>query len=120
MPPITYHRRPLIPTTDTNKRIQEDDNDKPGNMITLYSSNKNGTTQEQHVTMHHLSSDEQLTILKVDQDQNNKTDDKDPGDEDNDVNLDTTANQKSAYIVLHKLPNGEALNLENLETYSSS
>ena len=118
MPPITYHRRPLIPTTDTNKRIQEDD-EKPGNMITLYSSNKNGTTQEQHVTMHHLSSDEQLTILKVDQDQNNKTDEKEPGDDDNDVNLDTTANQKSEYIVLHKLPNGEALNLENLETYSS-
>ena len=28
-------------------------------------------------------------------------------------------NSKSDYIVLHKLPNGEALNLENLETYSS-
>ena len=33
-------------------------------MITL--STKNGT-QHQHVTMHHLSDDEHLTILKVDE-----------------------------------------------------
>ena len=119
MPPITYHRRPMIPTTTDNQRIQIDSDKKPGNMITLYSSNKNGTTQEQHVTMHHLSSDEQLTILKVDQDQNNQTDKKDSDDEDNNVNLEKSGHQKSEYIVLHKLPNGEALNLENLETYSS-
>ena len=61
-----------------------------------------------NVTMHHLSSDEQLTILKVDQDQDQTS---------NETSLKLSNNTE--YIVLHKLPNGEALNLENLETYAS-
>ena len=81
-------------------------------MITL--STKNGT-QHQHVTMHHLSDDEHLTILKVDEEtdsNHNNSSTNHQHDQDQEV-------AKSDYIVLHKLPNGEALNLENLETYSS-
>lgn len=92
-------KRPSRPTTMKKP---------PTQMITL--STKNGT-QQQHVTMHHLSSDEQLTILKVD----------DEEDTNNTQPLTINDNDVSdeKYIVLHKLPNGEALNLENLETYSS-
>ena len=79
-------------------------------MITL--STKNGT-QHQHVTMHHLSDDEHLTILKVDEETDaNHTSSSQEQNEDSET-------AKSDYIVLHKLPNGEALNLENLETYAS-
>ena len=81
---------------------------KKPQMITL--SNKNGT-KNQHVTMHHLSHDEHLTILKVDEETNHTHSNEEPSD-DQEVS-------KSDYIVLHKLPNGEALNLENLETYAS-
>ena len=103
-------------------------------MITL--STKNGT-QHQHVTMHHLSEDEQLTILKVDEEDTEVDNASKENVNDNNVKGDvdvtnfTDGNKKngnankhsnaskSDYIVLHKLPNGEALNLENLETYSS-
>ena len=95
-------------------------------MITL--STNNGT-QKQQVTMHHLSEDEQLTILKVDEEDpdsvasNTGIDNGDNSKENidiNDIANDKHSNaSKSDYIVLHKLPNGEALNLENLETYSS-
>ncbi len=101
--------------------------------ITVTSASQNGTMHHKDVTMHHLSSDEQLTILKVDEHHDNQTnveenslDDQDSiADHDNEDKDDNATNgvegdpEKSHYLVLHKLHNGDALNLENLQTYSS-
>ena len=106
--------RPAIPYTTSKIKPPislMSNKDKP-QMITLSSNNG---TQHQHVTMHHLSSDEQLTILKVDEETDMNGTDGNPLLDD----IKKTDDNKTDYIVLHKLPNGEALNLENLETYSS-
>ena len=57
-----------------------------------------------------MLSDDQLTIVKFGSDiPDNKSSD------DQDAIVDE---KKHDYIILHKLPNGEALNLENLQTYN--
>ncbi|TRY75617.1 hypothetical protein TCAL_07503 [Tigriopus californicus] len=62
-------------------------------------------------------SDDQLTIVKI------GTEDELNRSNNNSIDLDTDNqenNTKIDYIVFHKLPNGEALNLENLKTYNMS
>ena len=130
--------------------------------ITLNSSLtdiKNTTSNEQQVTMHHLSSDGELTILKVGpKEDNNKNEknDHDKNSDDNNVNesdfneieteddhrIDEDDDEeiendtllqmdfddslynpdskadKTKYIVLQKLPNGGAIDLENMQTYT--
>ena len=60
----------------------------------------------------HMLSDDQLTIVKFGPE---SEDEEGNHQEAQDYNEDE---QKQEYIVLHKLPNGEALNLENLQTYN--
>eukprot|EP00095_Tigriopus_kingsejongensis_P003776 maker-scaffold155_size301336-snap-gene-0.7 protein:Tk03776 transcript:maker-scaffold155_size301336-snap-gene-0.7-mRNA-1 annotation:"hypothetical protein AaeL_AAEL004058" len=63
-----------------------------------------------------LMSDDQLTIVKI------GTEDELHRSNNNSVDLDTQGKENNTtkidYIVFHKLPNGEALNLENLRTYN--
>ena len=122
----------------------------------------NDSLIQRKVTMHHLSSDEQLTILKVDQNEDantsptkndtestisnttvasrfegnfestpildnvsssvdtnvGKTNEEGKNNMSNYSNLKKDHEKKVDYIVLHKLPNGEALDLENMKTYT--
>jgi len=128
------------------------------------SSSDNKTNLEQQVTMHHLSSDGELTILKVgpkeDSNKNEINDDdkiisdenfvnesnineietEDDGKDDNNDNKDDDVGNagetisssdfsdsldspdpkadQTKYIVLQKLPNGGAIDLENMQTYT--
>ena len=65
----------------------------------------------------HLLADDQLTILKIgpDNKMENTTFDDDKQEEEEDAK---DPSKKVDYIILHKLPNGEALDLENLQTYT--
>ena len=73
--------------------------------------------------MHHLSSDEQLTILKVGPSPELNTSLEDNGSNSletpkNSTEIMNATETKVDYIVLHKLPNGEALDLEHMQTYT--
>ena len=126
---------------------------------TLDNKNSTATGHEQQVTMHHLSSDGELTILKVGpkEDTNkNEIGDNDKILDENDVNesiineietegdgigdndtdikddIENVSNSdfsdsldspdpkadQTKYIVLQKLPNGGAIDLENMQTYT--
>lgn len=87
----------VIETNDIKTNITED-NEKPANQSIKTD----------------ILSDDQLTIFKVGPDNDivrvrNDT-------KDNDTDTDTETDYK--LVILHKLPNGNALNLENLKTYN--
>ena len=152
----------FLDPSSSSTSSSSNNNSSAMNVTTVDGKNNTGHEQQQ-VTMHHLSSDGELTILKVgpkedgvDRDKNNTDgDDGDDGDDDDDVNesdtneIETEINHRidedddiddddsvqhsefsdsldspdpkadgTKYIVLQKLPNGGAIDLENMQTYT--
>jgi hypothetical protein len=99
----------VLPATERIDKLKEEDIIMVGNP---YTENINTTTTTTTMKTDILS-DSQLTIFKVGPDNNvEKVEDMasfDSWDEDE---------TKFKYVILHKLPNGEVVNLENLKTYS--
>lgn len=129
--PIITHRRPPIRTsspdslssgTHIGPQYHSRPMDKSDTDVTQLIDTSNefedqsDPTESDEMKMEFMS-DDQLTIVKI------GTEDELNRSNNNSVDLDTDNqenNTKIDYIVFHKLPNGEALNLENLRTYNMS
>lgn len=128
VPPLSSHLVPPPPPS-VPIEVEHHPTTAPLNNVTMVNTTlnaTNGTTKLDFVdqpiktnassTMEmHMLTDDQLTIVKFGPD-----DDDDDEHDDTNSTLDTEDDDddKREYIVLHKLPNGEALNLENLQTYN--
>ena len=116
---FTSSTEQLLPATERVDRIPETDvivietNSIQTNQ-SLQNKTGTGSNGGQEAPKTDILSDDKLTIFKVGPDNDIVRVSNETGHNDTDIN----SNEDYKYVILHKLPNGNAVNLENLKTYN--